>query len=111
MNKKVISLVMLVGFFCLASFVLAQTATIAPLPGMPTNLPQLMGKIVMAVGTLIASLGTVMIIVAGILYLLSAGSPEKVGTAKEALIYAIAGLAIGLAADAIVAIITSVTSG
>ena len=61
-----------------------------------------------AIGPLIASLGSVMIIVAGILYLTSAGSPEKVGTAKKALVYAIAGIAIGLAASSIVQIVKGI---
>jgi len=49
-----------------------------------------------------------MIIVAGILYLTSAGSPDKMKTAKTALIYAIAGMVIGMAAEAIVATIKGV---
>jgi NAD/NADP transhydrogenase beta subunit len=49
-----------------------------------------------------------MIIVAGIFYLTSAGNPQRIETAKKALIYAIAGIAIGLAATAIVNIIKNV---
>ena len=78
-----------------------------PLSGTST-FSALLTKIASGVGTVIASLGAVMIIVAGILYLTSAGSPEKVGTAKKALIYAIAGIAIGLAATSIVEIVKNV---
>ena len=60
---------------------------------------------------LIASLGTIMIIVAGIFYLTSAGSPERIGVAKKALIYAIAGIAIGVAATAIANIIVDILKG
>ena len=69
---------------------------------------KLLTNIASEVGKLIAVLGTIMIIVAGILYLTSAGSPEKMTKAKTALIYAIAGMAIGLSATAIAETIKSV---
>ena len=104
MNKKIISTVVFAGVFCLAGFVLA--ALTDPLGG--ATFTSLLERIVSGVATLITTLGVIMIIVAGILYLTSAGSPEKVGTAKKALVYAIAGIAVGLAATAIVEIIKDV---
>jgi len=65
-------------------------------------------NIASGVGVLIASLGTIMIIISGILYLTSAGSPERINKAKTALIYAIIGIAIGLSAGAIVATIENI---
>jgi hypothetical protein len=107
MNKKIITLVVLTGLFCVAGFALAQVEIKDPLGG--TTFPLLLGKIVKAVGGLIAILGTIMVIVAGIFYLTSAGSQERIGAAKKTLTYAIVGIAIGLAAqtivDAILAII------
>lgn len=61
-------------------------------------------------GVLIAGIGTIMIIVAGIMFLLSAGSPERMGKAKAALTYAIIGLAIGIGATAIVEAIKTIIS-
>lgn len=58
--------------------------------------------------TVIAGLSVIMIMVAGILFLLSAGSPEKINTAKACLTYAIIGAAVALAAKAIIATVTSV---
>lgn len=69
------------------------------------NFGELLLSIAGAAGALIASLGTIMIIVAGILYLLSAGSQERMTKAKSALVYAIVGIVIGLAATAIVEVI------
>jgi riboflavin transporter FmnP len=71
----------------------------------------LLGRIITGVGMVIASLGTIMIIVAGILYLTSAGSPEKMTKAKTALIYAIAGIAIGVAASTISTVIVDILNG
>jgi len=106
MNKKIISLVIFISLFCLTSLALA--AGIENPLGDTKTFGDLLEKIAIGVGTLIAFLGVVMIIVAGILYLTSAGSPEKIGTAKKALMYAIAGIAIGLAAKPIVDIIKGI---
>jgi len=105
-NKKIILLIF-VGLFGLTSFVLAQQVTIKN-PLSAENFGQLLLQIAGAVGALVGALGTIMIIVAGILYLTSAGSPERMKTAKTALVYAIAGIAIGIAATAIVEVIKSV---
>jgi hypothetical protein len=108
MNKKIIYSVIFLSLFCLVSFALADSVSITnPLSGV-NNFNDLLTKIATAVGELIATLGTIMLIVSGILYLTSAGSPEKIGAAKKALIYAIAGIVIGLAATAIVAAIKQI---
>lgn len=111
MNKKIISLAILTGLFCCASLAVAVT-------GCPTGqicnplskdtFEGLLEDIAANIGIFIAALGTIMIVVSGILYLLSAGSPEKIGTAKKALIYAIMGIAIGLSAQAIVLIVKKI---
>lgn len=108
MNKKIVYSVIFVSLFCLASFALAEGVAIQPPPGVPTTFPALLTQIAGAVGGLITVLATIMIIVAGILYLTSAGSPERMTTAKKALVYAIVGIVIGLSAEAIVAIIKGI---
>lgn len=79
-----------------------------PLGDQIKTFPALLTRIVGEVGKLISYLGTIMLIVAGILYLTSAGNPERMGKAKTALVYAIAGIVIGLAASTIVNIIKDV---
>jgi hypothetical protein len=93
MNKKI-------------SLLTAAVTLINPLTA--NNFGELLLKIAGAVGGLVAALGTIMIIVAGILYLTSAGSPERMGKAKTALVYAIIGIAIGITAEAIVGIIKEI---
>lgn len=109
MNKKIVSVIIFSSLFCLVNFAMATTI---PNPlGDTSSFPLLLGRIAIGVGNLIASLGVIMIIVAGILYLTSAGSPERTNTAKKALIYAIVGIAIGISANVIVSIIFGVLSG
>jgi len=108
MNKKIICSVVFVGLFCLIHPVFGDGVTITPPEGVPTTFCALLTQIAGAVGMIIASLGGIMIVVAGILYLTSAGSPERMGTAKKALVYAIAGIVIGLSATVIVDVIKEV---
>ncbi|MEK7080594.1 MAG: hypothetical protein AAB925_02045 [Patescibacteria group bacterium] len=68
----------------------------------------LLNGIIPAVAGLVGALSVIMIIVAGILFLTSAGSPERIGTAKKALIYAIVGIVIALTAGAIVITLKSI---
>ncbi len=105
-QKKVIFLSVFTGLLLIAGSGFAAVVLPDPLGGQ--TFEGLLLKIADGVGTLIASLGSIMIIVAGILYLISAGSPERMGTAKKALIYAIIGIAIGVSAKAIVALIKSI---
>ena len=99
MNKKIISSIISVGLFSMASLVSAQITN--PIPynsfcGLFTK------GIIPAVAMVVGALGVIMLIISGILFVTSAGSPEKVTKARSALVYAIAGIVIALAAEAIV---------
>ena len=100
-KKVFIYLIVLVSILTITGSVMAVTIANPLAGGGVNNFPQLLTKIASGIGVLITSLGTIMIIVSGILYLISAGNPERINKAKTALIYAIAGIAIGLAATAI----------
>ena len=71
----------------------------------PKDLCALLTGISSAVAGVVGTVGVIMIIVAGIFYLTSAGNPERIGVAKKTLIYAIVGIAIALSAGAIIAIV------
>lgn len=101
MNKKITSIAVLLGSFCITGVVSASFVTINN-PLNTDSMSVLICKIATGIGTLIASLGVVMVLVSGILYLVSAGDPGKMGTAKKALIYAIAGIVIGIIANVLV---------
>lgn len=84
------------------------SAVSIPNPLAANSFGELLLQIADGVGILIGSLGAIMIIVAGILYLTSAGNPERMTTAKKALFYAIAGIAIGISARLIVIVIKQI---
>jgi len=108
MSKKLIRLFSVISLLFPASIAFAQGVTIPnPLNGV-NSFGDLLLRIAGGVGTVVASIGTIMIIWAGILYLTSAGSPEKMTKAKTALTYAIIGIVVGLAATAIVQIIEQI---
>jgi len=106
MNKKIICSAIFISLFCFTSFVSAQNIP-NPLEGV-TDFNILLGRIANNVGIVLASLGTIMIVVAGILYLTSAGNPQRIETAKKALIYAVIGIAIGIGASTIASVACSV---
>jgi len=111
MNKVFAHIIVFAVLLCLVLPALSSGDIEIPNPLKPggvTNFQQLLTKIAQGVAALIITLGTIMLIVAGILYLTSAGSPERMGTAKKALGYAVIGIAIGLAAETIVAIIKGI---
>ena len=87
--------------------IFAAVTLVNPLSGV-NNLYELLTKIVNAVAGLVATISVIMITVAGMMYLLSAGNPERINKAKTAFFYAIMGMVIAISAGAIVAIIGSV---
>jgi hypothetical protein len=101
MNKKI---VYLLAFVCWSGLATLAMAVEIPNPlGNTSTFSQLLTQIAQAAGKIVASLGGLMFIISGILFLTSAGNPQKMETAKKAFMYAVAGIVIGLAADAIVA--------
>ncbi len=86
-KKLLIKLILLAGVLFLSSMVLPGGAAAAEVPEMVTQIKSAF----VTIGGSIVIIGW---IVAGILYLTAAGSPEKTGTAKKALIAAIIGTAL-----------------
>ena len=97
------------GLFVLANFALAQTTIVDPINA--GNFGNLLTRIANGVTGLVATLSGIMIIVAGMMYLTSAGDPQKINLAKTALKYAITGIVLSLLAIPIVEVIKEVLSG
>jgi len=106
MNKKITHLFLSLTLLFLASPVFADKVE-NPLKGINT-FPQLLEKIALVVGGIVGSLAVVMLIVSGIYFLLSAGSPNMLGRAKSSLTYAVIGGAVALAAAGIVALLKAI---
>jgi len=100
MNKFFRTLILFVALFIIVSPALVSAVKIEnPLDS--SDIPALLTKIFIAVAGIVGSLGVIMLIVAGVLFVTSGGSPEKVNSAKKALSYAVVGIIVSLAATAI----------
>ncbi|MEI7425090.1 MAG: TrbC/VirB2 family protein [Candidatus Staskawiczbacteria bacterium] len=111
MNKKVIFSLIFINLFCLAIYPISSVSAQIKNPISSNDFGELLTKILEAVGGLIASLSTVAMAIAGIMYIASTANPELRATAKKALIYAIIGAAIGLSATAITSFIKTTVGG
>lgn len=112
MNKRSISLGIFLSLFCVASFACLPAGRVSAQsisnPLSAGSFGALLTKIAQGVGALVGGVGVIMLIIAGIMFLLSAGNPNRMATAKVALTYAIIGMVIGLIAEAIVAAIKNI---
>jgi len=101
-SKKIVYSIIFLSLLCSAGIVSAQ---IQPPPGVPQDFTALLTQIADKVGEIVRDLGIIMVIVAGVLYLTAAGNPQRISTANKALLFAIVGIAIGMAAHQIVNIV------
>ena len=76
--------------------------------GCVDSFPTLITTITTYIFTLIAGLAVIMFLWAGILFVTSAGSEQKVTSARKALFWAVVGTAIALTGQGLVAVITAV---
>ncbi len=115
MKKSFILLFTVVVFLGLAGLAFAEVVNL-PNPLCPTgggvnctnDFPTLITKIATFIKNLIASLAVIVLVWAGILFVTSSGNEARLGTAKKALIYAVIGIAIALAADGLLGVIKGV---
>ena len=109
MNKKIIGAIAFSIFLAIASPIVNAVKIENPLEaGGVNDLPTLFTRIAKGVGDLMVAMGGVMIVIAGFLFMTSAGSPEKINKAKTALTYAIIGMIIGLVAKGIANTVRSI---
>ena len=92
MNKKILSLILLGAIIILPTIVLAE--------GSSTTLSQIAGQVRTTVTTVGGSIVFIGWVVTGIMYLTAAGAPEKLGTAKKALVACVIGTVLIILAGA-----------
>jgi hypothetical protein len=62
----------------------------------------------MAAGLIFGAVAVISFVIAGILFLTANGEPEKIKTARSAVIWGIAGVVVGILAFSIIAIVISI---
>jgi hypothetical protein len=101
----------LVSFFVLAVvfapvLVFAQGIQVSTTPPTaPSDIGTLMSSIANKVWLVFAGIAIIMFLVAGILFLTANGSPEKIGQARQAVIWGIIGIVVGILAGGIVSFV------
>ncbi|MCX6720219.1 MAG: hypothetical protein NTW11_00150 [Candidatus Staskawiczbacteria bacterium] len=69
------------------------------------------GKVLGLLWPIVGGLAAIMIVVSGIIFITANGDPEKIQTARTALIWAIIGIVVAILAWSIPAIISSIIAG
>lgn len=125
-NKKniyfvILGFVFVALFVCLfvnLSLVKAQTLDVGLLEDFRTtagygeaSLPQIIGRIVRIILSLLGLIAVIIIIIGGLMWMTSGGSPEKIDKAKKIIINALIGLLIVVSAYAIASFIISKLGG
>jgi hypothetical protein len=101
MNKKIILSLVLVSLVTLPFIAGAQpSAKIG-------SLDQLVSTLESALWTIFGAVAVVMFVVAGILFLTASGDPEKIKSARNAAIWGVAGVVVGIMAYSIIEIVSS----
>lgn len=113
--KKIFFVTSLIAFFSFASSALAQSQggfLQLPNPLYPIdNLKDLVLRITSQLSLLIGSIAIIVFVWAGILFLTSAGNEAQIGKARKAVLYAVIGLAIALAGQALVQFVQFLITG
>lgn len=103
MNKKYIFLLSFFTFLFATSIVLAQDPFVAPKEDVfGFNLGYIMGNIADMVWYVFAGLAIIMFLIAGIKFLTAQGDVKKVSEARQAVIWGIVGVIVGLLAGGII---------
>jgi len=102
MRKKILISILSVVLILPSSVAFAQLHSY----GNGISLPDLMNSITNLVGFVFGGIVVVMFVAAAILFLTAQGDPAKIKIAKDAFIWGVAGVVVGLIAFSIIAIIS-----
>ena len=101
-SKKILSLILL-GFLALPSVIFAQLTGIGSGPDI--SLTAIMHGAEYAAGFIFGSIAVICFVVAGILFLTAQGAPEKLKTAKAAVLWGVVGVVVGIVAFSVIALV------
>lgn len=111
MNKKLISLSVVILLFSSAGLALAQGVELFNPLGDVDDFPTLIAKIATYIRDLIAGIAVLVFIWAGILYLTSGANPSNIQKANKAVLYAVIGLGIAIAGTGLILLIQTIITG
>jgi hypothetical protein len=103
-TKKITLGLATIGVMALPLLAFAQPAVTI------SSLTDLITKIEAAIWIVFGGIAVLMFVVAGILFLTAGGAPEKVATARSAVLWGVAGIVVGIVAYSIVAIVSSMVA-
>ena len=106
-KKYLISLTLLSA---LALPVLVAAATTSGMPSGGATLDGLVTGLKTAAWTIFGAVAVICFVVAGILFLTAAGNPEKVQQARNAFLWGVAGVVVGILAYSIISIVQTATN-
>ena len=104
--KKIFSLTLL-GFLALPAVIFAQFHDIAGTGGATVDITTVMHGAEYAAGFIFGAIAVICFVYAGIQFLTAQGAPEKLKTAKAAVLWGVVGVVVGLAAFSIIALVTA----
>ncbi|MBU3934456.1 pilin [Patescibacteria group bacterium] len=104
MKKNLIALSLIAVVLCLPFLVSAQ---IIPDPKTDITLDSLIHSIQDATWKVFGLIALIMFVVAGVLFLTAGGDPEKVGKARQAFLWGVAGVIVGILAYSIITFVTA----
>ena len=108
--KKIKLTLASLGVFLLPVLALAQMQPNAPGgPGVTVgSLQQILNAVTNAVGLVFGAIAVIAFVIAGVLFLTSQGDPDKIGKARQAFLWGVAGVVVGIIAFSIIAIVASI---
>ena len=107
MKKIALGLILLSVLLLPVATLASDISAVPTPPAIPTTLVGLGEAIVRALWVVFVVIAIIMFVVAGILFVTSQGSPEKVALARQSFIWGIAGVVVAILAYTIVSVISS----
>ena len=107
MNKKILFLIAL-GFLIIPTIGLAQLQPYAPGAPQVTSFSGLIQNIVWAIWIIFTVIVVLSFIYAGIMFLTASGDSKKLETAKQAFVWGVVGVIVGVIAFTIITIVSRV---
>lgn len=99
------------GLAFLPLVALAQTGVPGPIVTSPVQIAALLQKVLYFVGAIVMTIALIMLLWSAILYLTAGGSEDRVGRAKNYLIYAIVGIVVAVLAFSVIPFVQTVLQG